>query len=59
MSVLRLPSVGVGLNLGAINLDYAFTSLQTQANPLFTHVISLRVNLKSTAKKETTIPTTN
>lgn len=53
------PSVGVGLNLGAINLDYAFTSLQTQANPLFTHVISLRVNLKSTAKKETTIPTTN
>lgn len=45
------PSAGVGFNIGVLNLDYAFTSLQTQANPLFTHIISLRLNLKSPDKK--------
>lgn len=45
------PSAGVGFNIGVLNLDYAFTSLQTQANPLFTHIISLRLNLKSPEKK--------
>jgi hypothetical protein len=44
------PSVGLGINLGVLNIDYAFTSLQTQANPLFTHVISLRLNVRTPEK---------
>ena len=48
------PSVGVGFNIGIFNLDYAFTSLQTQANPLFTHIISLRVNLSAPDRKVST-----
>lgn len=44
------PSVGLGINLGILNLDYAFTSLQTQSNPLFTHVISLRLSIKTPEK---------
>jgi len=44
------PSVGVGFKLNAVNIDYAFTSLQTQANPLFTHVFSLRVDINKPAK---------
>lgn len=35
------PSLGIGLNLKFARIDYAFTSLQTQANPLYTHVVSL------------------
>lgn len=40
---LYQPSAGVGIHLKAVRLDYAFTSLQTQANPLFTHIISLQL----------------
>lgn len=47
------PSVGVGFNLNAVSLDYAFTSLQTQSNPLFTHVFSLRVNIQAAVKNKT------
>lgn len=70
------PSIGVGLQLGKVQmpmglmgildklvLDYAFTSLQTQSNPLFTHVVSLRflVNRNQEKKSETieTLPTAN
>ncbi|XZF12466.1 PorV/PorQ family protein [Chitinophagaceae bacterium MMS25-I14] len=45
------PSVGVGLKLKALVVDYAFTSLQTQSNPLYTHVISLRINVNAAKKK--------
>jgi hypothetical protein len=37
------PSVGVGVALKQFALDYSFTSLQAQASPLYTHVISLRL----------------
>lgn len=49
------PSIGVGFKLKQIVVDYAFTSLQMQDNPLMSHVVSLRVDLfkpGKTAKKE-------
>ncbi len=51
------PAVGLGLNLNSFSLDYAFTSLQTQANPLYTHVISVRLNIKSAEAKKSKINT--
>ncbi len=38
------PSLGAGFKIKKINLDYAFTNLANQSNPLYTHVISLRIN---------------
>jgi hypothetical protein len=38
------PSVGAGFKLKKIHIDYAFTNLANQNNPLFTHVVSLRIN---------------
>jgi len=40
------PSVGVGFRVGNVVLDYAFTNLANQSNPLYTHIFSLRVDLK-------------
>ncbi len=37
------PSLGAGFKINKINLDYAFTNLANQSNPLYTHVISLRI----------------
>ena len=45
------PSVGVGINLNRFIVDYAFTSLQAQANPLYTHVVSIRINIRKEATK--------
>jgi len=39
------PSLGVGFNLKGAGIDYAFTNLANQSNPLYTHVFSLRINL--------------
>ena len=38
------PSLGAGFKIKNINIDYAFTNLANQNNPLYTHVVSLRVN---------------
>ena len=43
------PSLGAGFKIRNVMLDYAFTNLANQSNPLYTHVISLRIILK---KKE-------
>ncbi len=43
------PSLGAGVKLGNVTLDYAYTNLANQNNPLYTHVFSLRLNL---AKKQ-------
>lgn len=43
------PSVGAGFKLGNVSIDYAFTNLANQENPLYTHVFSLRLDL---VKKE-------
>lgn len=44
------PSIGLGLKLKALNIDYCYTSLQTQENPLYSHVVSLRLDLMSAAR---------
>jgi len=46
------PSVGVGIKLLNINVDYSFTSLQVQDNPLMSHIVSLRVDLNRMDKKD-------
>jgi hypothetical protein len=48
------PSAGAGFKIQNVKIDYAFTNLANQSNPLFTHVFSLQVNLvgdKSKKKK--------
>jgi hypothetical protein len=37
------PSLGAGFKIKKLNIDYAFTNLANQSNPLYTHVISLRI----------------
>lgn len=46
------PSIGVGLKFGPLVVDYAYTSLQTQSNPLFSHIVSVRVDIKSLMTKK-------
>lgn len=49
------PSVGIGVKVSKLIVDYAFTSLQTQANPLYTHIVSIRILFdKPPARKEKT-----
>jgi hypothetical protein len=43
------PSLGAGFKLNNVTIDYAYTNLANQSNPLYTHVFSLHVNL---VKKE-------
>ena len=41
------PSLGAGFKIGNVGIDYAFTNLANQGNPLYTHVFSLRIDLAS------------
>lgn len=52
------PSIGAGFKIGNVAIDYAFTNLANQSNPLYTHVFSLRVDLapKKTEPKGTGAP---
>lgn len=50
------PSVGVGFKVKSLNIDYAFTSLRMQDNPLMSHIISLRIDLNKSVKKTTVEP---
>jgi hypothetical protein len=43
------PSLGAGFKVKNIHIDYSYSNLANQENPLYTHVFSLRINL---AKKE-------
>jgi hypothetical protein len=45
------PSIGVGFKLKHIGVDYAFTNLANQSNPLYTHIFSLRLNLVKKKKE--------
>lgn len=40
------PSVGAGFKIKNVQIDYAFTNLANQSNPLYTHIFSLRVDLR-------------
>ncbi len=44
------PSAGAGFKIRNIMIDYAFTNLANQSNPLYTHIFSLRFNIAG--KKE-------
>lgn len=44
------PSVGAGFKISNVQIDYAFTNLANQSNPLYTHVFSLKVDLKKKPK---------
>ena len=39
------PSIGAGFKIKNVMIDYAFTNLANQTNPLYTHIFSLRLNL--------------
>lgn len=44
------PSVGVGFKIKSFSVDYAFTSLQMQDNPLMSHVVSIRLDIMKSKK---------
>lgn len=43
------PSLGAGFKINHVYIDYAFTNLANQSNPLYTHIFSIRIDL---VKKE-------
>jgi hypothetical protein len=54
------PSAGIGFYVNNLTIDYAYSSLRLQNNPLNSHIISLKLDLrkpkrfrKNTSKKET------
>jgi hypothetical protein len=55
------PSIGVGFKVKSFSVDYAFTSLQMQDNPLMSHVVSIRLDIMKSGKNKsqntTTAPT--
>ena len=46
------PSVGAGFRIQNVRIDYAFTNLANQSNPLFTHVFSLAFDLVNDKDKK-------
>lgn len=47
------PSLGAGFKLKHVGIDYAFTNLANQSNPLYTHIFSIRLDLVKKAKPKT------
>lgn len=39
------PSAGAGFRISNVTVDYAFSNLANQSNPLFTHIFSLKLDL--------------
>lgn len=39
------PSLGTGFRISNAAIDYAFTNLANQSNPLYTHIFSLKIDL--------------
>jgi hypothetical protein len=46
------PSLGIGAKYREVKFDYAFVNLANQSKPLYTHVISLSLNLVKRAQEE-------
>jgi hypothetical protein len=46
------PSGGIGFKLKDIKIDYAFTNLANQSNPLFTHVFTIALGLRKKVTEE-------
>ena len=45
------PGAGVGFKLKNAAIDYAFTNLANQTNPLYTHIISFRLDLEKRERR--------
>lgn len=45
------PTGGAGFRIGNVTIDYAYTNLANQSNPLFTHVFSLKLDMVKTRKE--------
>ena len=46
------PSLGAGFKIKNVTIDYAFSNLANQSNPLYTHIFSLKFNLVRKAKEQ-------
>ena len=46
------PSVGAGFKIKQIRIDYAFSNLANQSNPLYSHIFSLRFDLNRKEDKK-------
>jgi hypothetical protein len=46
------PSAGVGFKVKDLTLDYAFSNLANQSEPLYTHIISLSLTLRKVTKNK-------
>lgn len=46
------PAMGAGFRLQNVMIDYAFTNLANQSNPLYTHVFSLKLDMVKKNKKK-------
>jgi hypothetical protein len=44
------PGVGAGFRISNVQIDYAFTNLANQSNPLYTHIFSLKLDLRNKDK---------
>jgi hypothetical protein len=44
------PAVGAGFRISNVQIDYSFTNLANQSNPLYTHVFSIKADLKKKTK---------
>jgi hypothetical protein len=47
---LYQPSLGFGIYNSNVTIDYAFTSLNLQRNPLYSHVVSLKLDVRKPRK---------
>jgi hypothetical protein len=45
------PSLGAGFKIKDVSIDYAFSNLANQSNPLYSHIFSLHFNLRKKEKK--------
>ncbi len=45
------PSIGAGFRINNVSIDYAFTNLANQSNPLYTHIFSLKFDLRKKGSK--------
>ena len=45
------PSLGAGFKIKNISIDYAFSNLANQSNPLYSHIFSLRFDLNKKNKE--------
>lgn len=46
------PGGGAGFRIGNVTIDYAFTNLANQSNPLYTHIFSLRLDMTKPKKEK-------